>query len=335
MTSRTSYPEFYARDFGRCVFPLIKLGYKDKVKKTYEYAFNIYKKEKKFSLIITPQEKLFDFPKYSPDGFAFFLLGLTQLNDKELISENKAFLQKELNRFVELVINKKTGLVKKNKHFSDAQDYSIRNSGSYTNVACFVVQQSASKLGLRNPLKKYDYKKLFLKHFWNGLYFYDDLDKKNYFSADANIEPFREGLFVNKTKQEREMFFLIDKKLETLGMNNPFPTKYHPDKKKEYETLSFEFFNKWERDSVWLSLGISYLESLKSFDKEKHDEYLDKYKEMIETERCFPELLDSKTGKPFKSMFYTSEDSMLWASNVLWLLKERRRKEKKEREKKG
>lgn len=82
-TSTTSYAEFWARDFGRCIPALLELGFEREVGDTYRLA--CYECEGHFSLVLTPSGKPFDFPAYAPDGFAFFLYGLAKLDDPSLV----------------------------------------------------------------------------------------------------------------------------------------------------------------------------------------------------------------------------------------------------------
>ena len=70
---------------------------------------------------------------------------------------------------------------------------------------------------------------------------------------------------------------------------------------------------------------ISYLypfcEVIKNIDKELCKKYLYQYKEQILKHKNFLEVY-TPNGKPFKTLFYYTDDSMLWSSIYLDLVKE-------------
>ena len=120
-TSLWSYPELWARDFGRCVPALVGLGFEREVAETYRYALACYEREGAFALVITPDGRLFDVPAgYAPDAFAFFLHGLVVLGDSALVDRHRAFLEREAARFATLVTDPETGLVRRGVLFSEA-----------------------------------------------------------------------------------------------------------------------------------------------------------------------------------------------------------------------
>jgi hypothetical protein len=105
MTSHTTYAEFWSRDFGRCVPALLGLGFEREVGDTLHYALERYAQAGRYALVIDPSGKLLDFPAYAPDGFAFLLSALVALNDTSLVRRHRGLLQRELHRFVSLVIS--------------------------------------------------------------------------------------------------------------------------------------------------------------------------------------------------------------------------------------
>ncbi len=165
------YKEFWTRDFGLVVEHLIKLGYKDKVRKTLEYALRIFKKHNKITTAITPSGIPYDFPCYAPDSLAYLTKCLAVLNDKRLINEYRIFLSRKILEYFDIVIDKETWLVRRDRQFSTMKDYSIRSSSCYDNCMTAMLKENIGKLGLENPFKNYNYKELIKKNFWRNSFF--------------------------------------------------------------------------------------------------------------------------------------------------------------------
>ncbi len=322
-TSLTSYAQFWARDFGRCAPALLDLGFERQVGETYAYALCVYERFGRFALVITPRGELLEFPlgTYSPDGFAFFLMGLAHLADGALVKKYRGLLEREITRFYETVVDPRSGLVRSGIHFSEAQDYVVRSSSCYSNVMCFVAQRSIDALGLSNPLAGFDYPELIPERYFEGRHFCDDERRRDYISGDASILPFWSGLF-GWDDQAARLFARVLRKLDADGINAPLPARYGNTARKNRDMIFIERFNRWQRDAVWTCLGIHVLETLERLDRARFCLELKKYEQLVEEKGCFPEVLDGETEELYEGPFYMAEDSMLWAAN-LWRMLER------------
>ena len=315
-TSRGHFCEFYTRDFGWCVDSLIELGYNKEIKKTLEYALDVFSKNGKVATTISPSENAFDFPRYSVDSLPYLVRSLAVSNQKNIANKHKTFLNKEIKRFYNLVIDKKTGLVRKDKYFSSMKDHSLRKSSCYDNAFVWVLSESLKKFPfLINPFKKYDYKKLIFDNFWREEYFLDDLSGKKYVAGDANIIPFWLGLFDSK-EMMKKAFNLMHKE----GLDNPFPLKYGTlESKKQQNYSGYSIFAEdYETNTIWMHIGLFYVKLLKQIDKKGYQKYKKEYEKLILKHRNFLETF-TKKGKPYKTFFYYSDESMLWAANYLTL----------------
>jgi hypothetical protein len=318
MTSRFSYPEFWARDFGRCAPALLSLGFEREVAETYRYALDRYEREGAFALVITPGGRLFDFPAgYAPDGFAFFLHGLARLGDRALVSRHKAFLEGEAARFASLVADPRTGLVRRNTLFSEAQDNAVRDSSCYSNAACFLARESLQELGLRNPLARFDYRAL-LEAFWDRDHFVDDLRRPSFPSGDAQIMPFWCGAL------GAERLDTVLTWMDARRLNDPLPARYGDGPSPGRRMHVVHRLNPWQASAVWTCLGLQLLEVLRGARHPRFLVELGRFRALVERERCFPEVLEAETGALFASPVLLSEDSMLWAANLWELLRSAR-----------
>jgi hypothetical protein len=320
-TSVSSYPEFWARDFGRCVPPLLALGFEREVGETYRYALGRFEQAGHFALVITPGGRLFDFPAYAPDGFALFLFGLERLGDRALVERHRPLLEREAERFAALVLDQRTGLVRRGERFSEAQDYAVRDSSCYSNCLCALLQRSLRALGLANPLERFDYRALVLEHFWAGDHFLDDQARRDDPSGDAQLLPFWTGL-IDRDQAGRERLDTVLRWMDAQGLNRPLPSRYGVGGSEGRRMHLLHLLNPWQGDTVWTCLGLHLLEVLRDFGHPRFQVELGRYRTLVERVGCFPEVLDGGSAELYEGPFYMSEDSMLWAAN-LWSLLDR------------
>jgi hypothetical protein len=317
MVSAGHFSVFYARDFGWCTEALLKLGYRKEVLNTLSYALTAFEKHGRIEQSITMHGRAFTFPdKYSPDALAFLVRSLRLAKAKALVRKHKTFLEKEVGRYYDTVIEPKTGLVRKNVSFSSIKDYSVRQSSCYDNVMTAMLSEDLSYLKMNNPLKACDYRKLIIRKFWKRNYFLDDLSGFQHVCGDANVMPFWSGLIDDKA--------MLRKALATMrneGLDVPFPLKYTARRFRKQKMISLELFaGNYERDAVWMHIGLMFIRILAQVDRPRARACLAQYEDLMAKHRNFLEVFDKK-GRPFRTLFYYSDESMLWVANYLYLKK--------------
>ena len=67
-------------------------------------------------------------------------------------------------------------------------------------------------------------------------------------------------------------------------------------------------------------MGPLWIEIVAKVDKAKAKEYLEIYKQKMDEHSNFLEVYNKK-GRPFKTSFYYTDESMLWVANIAALLK--------------
>jgi hypothetical protein len=315
--SRGHFCEFYCRDFGWCAEALLSLGFRNEVMSTLDYAFSAFEQHGRIEQSISSSGKPFTFPaKYSPDALAFMIRTLKLAKADELVKKYKDFLGQEVRRYYDIVIDKKTGLVRKDCSFSSMKDYAVRQSSCYDNVMTAMLANDLPLIGLYNPFKKWNYKKLIINYFWNGEYFFDDLSDSRVICGDANVMPFWSGILDDKAMLKKAV-----NTVRSQALDKPFPLKYAKERYGEQKAIWQEIFaGNYERNSIWAHVGLMYIRVVAQIDKKLVKEYLAQYKKQIEKYRTFLEVYDSD-GKPFKNLFYYTDESMLWAANYLFMSK--------------
>jgi hypothetical protein len=312
-TSTGHFSQFWARDFGWCIEPLINLGCRENVKKTLEYALARYQKFNTVTTAISPKGVPFDFPVHGPDSLAYLIRSLRILGDDGLLAKYKGFLNSQLEVYAAKFINRHTGLVR-NKHFSSIKDHAIRNSSCYDNTMVAMLSDELLKIKvLYNPFASYGGKDMLIKHFWRKDHFIDDLSGQDIISGDANVFPYWSGVIESK----RMLRSSIEKIIEA-GLDKPFPLRYYYKKSSSHSMIGEEFFAKgYERNTIWAHLGMLYIATVRKINKPLAKRYMESYTRVIERYSNFLEVFN-KDISPFRSFFYHADEGMLWASMYLW-----------------
>ncbi|MBN1503128.1 hypothetical protein JW930_06285 [Candidatus Woesearchaeota archaeon] len=314
-TSLGNFTEFWTRDFGYCCKALLNLGYKEEVLQTLDYALHIFRKYDRITTTINPHEKPLDIFTYSPDSLPILLMTLRLSKASALVSKYKKFLESEVKKYIGLVINKETKLVKDKKAFSSIKDNAIRSSSMYNNCMIALLSKELDNINIKNPLKKIDYEKLITGMFWTGDYFLDDLSEHRYIAGDANVFPFWTGAIKSKEKLMKCI-----RKIQEAELDSPFPLKYTKVKEGKYLLIPELFTPNYEGNSIWMHLGLIYIEQVMEIDKKQAEKYIKEYQELIKKYKTFLEVFNPDET-PYKSLIYMADEGMLWASIYLYLYK--------------
>jgi len=310
--------EFYVRDFAFCCEALITLGYSEQVRSTLQYALSIFKKNNRITTSISPDGIPFDFPAYAPDSLALFLLTLTRTKNDDLVRKdnNGAFLQSQINIFIEQVIDKTTVLPKK-RRFSGIRDHAKRKGSCYDMVMIAVVARESRLLGFDFPYTLEDITRTLLSTYWNGTYFFEDLQRQNIVVGDANVFPFWTGII-----DDKEMMTDAFIAMQAARLDAPFPLRYVNSLDKKREGISLHLANMfagdYETDSMWIHMGLCYMQLLTQINPALAKQHLAAYTRNIEKHKNFLEVY-SNSAEPFRTAFYTCDEGMLWCANYLVL----------------
>ncbi|MBU0536506.1 MAG: hypothetical protein KKE20_06050 [Nanoarchaeota archaeon] len=314
MTSTGNFAQFWSRDFGICTEALVKQGYKLEVAETLEYALARFQKAGRITTTITPGGKPYDFPGFASDSLPFMIRSLKIAGSKKLIKKYRSFLLDEIKRYFEIIFDPETGMVRSDRSFSSMKDYSKRKSSAYDNSMAAMLSMDLDELGLSNPFKGFDIRKRMKKELWNGKFFYDDMNKIDNAYGDANVFPFWTGVF-----KDKKMFESCLKHIKKADLDRPFPLKYSGKRKIKGQRMVWQelVVGDYERDSVWMNVGLCFLDCLARFEKKKElERYVKQYSGLVEKHKNFLEVYDHK-GRPFRNVFYRCDAGMLWAVNMI------------------
>ncbi|MBD3312838.1 hypothetical protein GF345_00165 [Candidatus Woesearchaeota archaeon] len=314
MTSTGNFAEFWSRDFGMCCEALVNLGYKLEAAETLDYALAVFQKAGRITTTITPSGKPYDFPGFACDSLPFIIRSLKIVKSDKLISRYRKFLVKEVKRYFETAFDPLTGMIRADRSFSSMKDYSKRKSSAYDNCMAAMLKKDLDELGLFNPFRRFDIRKAIKQELWNGKFFYDDLNKLNVVYGDTQVFPFWTGAF-----NDKRMFESCLKEIRKAKLDRPFPLRYSNQRKVKGQSMVWQefFVGDYERDTVWMHMGLCYLDCLKRFGRKKElNKHLGQYARQISEHKSFLEVFDSK-GEPFRTLFYRCDAGMLWASKFV------------------
>ncbi|MBI2548446.1 hypothetical protein HYW21_03780 [Candidatus Woesearchaeota archaeon] len=311
------FQEFYTRDFGWCVDALHALGYTSEVRKTLRYALTRFTHANRITVAITPRGKPFDFPEFAPDSLAYLLRCLRVLQDIDLMKAHQSLINAEIQRYYQKVIDPTTGLVRRDRTFSAMKDHALRQGSCYNTCMVGMLSKEINALNellkkkvFVNPFEQYDYVSILKKYYWTGSFFRDDCSDNLYVASDAQLFPFWAEIIEDKTMLTSCMYAIQREKLD-----QPVPLKYtaqHQGTLRWYNYLA----SGYQANSIWSMLGMMYCQILAKIDKEKAQEHLLQYEQLITKHHNFLEVYNHD-GNPFRRFFYATDESMLWCS--MWL----------------
>lgn len=320
--SNGHFNQFWVRDFSWIVDSLKSLGFELEAKKTVKNAFQLFKKQGVKTTIW--HNIAFDAPKASIDSVALLLYSINKLTPK-LISKNKEFIAKTVDDMFLRFVNKDDGMALSPKSGS-MKDHAIRQSSCYDNSMLLLLQKILESHNIKSRLNDYNYAKIVYDNFWNGSFFEDDVRNKphkSYVAGDANVIPIFYGL-TTRSKALKSLNSVISE-----GLANPIPLKYC-----NYRCNTMRFLDYltpgYEVASVWTHLGALFLKSCHRLKISETQDFLNRYKSIIEHYKNYLEVFESKNSldknslkpfriKPFKRLLYYSDHSMSWAA-IIWEL---------------
>jgi len=308
--SADHFHDFWMRDFSMSSSALIKLGYKDKVQKTLEYALKIFKRDEKITTTIV-HNRAVDMPAYASDSLPYLIHALRVLGNKKLIKKYQSFLERQAKIYWEIIWDKRLGTVRQDIHFAAAKDMVKRQASCYDTCMVGMLARDLQALSLKNPIEA-NISKLLMKRYFAKEYFLDDLSGRKYLSADAQIFPFWTGLIDDKKILKKIIAAVHAKK-----MDRPFPIKHTERRIKKIERLQGRLFvPNYQGSTIWTQVGALWIELVSQIDPALAQKYIRQYKNHIEKYQTFFEVFHPN-GKPYQSLLYVTDEGMLWSSIFL------------------
>ncbi len=246
---------------------------------------------------------------------------------KRLLHEYMDTLQTLYKGYKDKVLNKETGLIKREVHLSGAKDITRRRSAFYDNVIFWKTTQLAMTLGIIPEDKTYlkDLKKRILDAFWlkDKGYFLEDLSDEgiaySYYSSDWLIV-LSTGFLDPLDPRESNYYRQSVEYIQQQKIDQPFAIKYQQDIRAHRQFLAVRLaVASYGGDAIWSFWGMEYIKVLILLYKQTGDVrykkaaryHLDKYELKMIENGGFPEVYDAN-GNLLQTPFYRSIRQTGW-----------------------
>ncbi|MBI2147742.1 hypothetical protein HYU19_04685 [Candidatus Woesearchaeota archaeon] len=313
--SNGHFQDFWTRDFCFCVRSLLKIKNKDRVIQTLKYAIGVFEQHGVVTTTISSEGMPSDFPQESADSLPLLVRAI-RLADPGLMQQHEQFFLDQIQAYYDRVFDPVASMVTTRRFFSSIKDLTLRYSSTYDNCMLAMLKDDLEAMGFFNPFKEYDIRSAIMENLWNGDYFYEDTRKKPIVTGDANVFPFWTGVV-----HSREMFASCLRQIQKARLDIPFPLKYSSEKETISNTVWFEpLAGRYERNAIWMHLGLCFLEVVQKYHDFFFREYLKKYTALIEQHKTMLEVFDPD-GKPLQERFYITDEAMSWAAMYLGLVR--------------
>ena len=328
-----TYRHFWTRDLGFAAPALMRLGepWPRRLHSSLAWALDTWRR--RGSHVTTTIDPVSRWPvdvfDYGVDSLPLLVGSLRVLGPAgdELAQEHADWLASEIGHYVLQVVDRTTGLVRTDRHFSAHRDTFRNVSTAYGNTMVAMLARDVVETGWGPDLLSRhfrvddgspDWPLLLRRHFWLGDTFRDRLGT-DATSGEANVWPFHAGLV-----DDRSMLAAALETLRREGFTTPYPLKFEVDHRTDGQLWAFRMWSPdYQTTTSWTSLGSIYLELLRRVDPGAAAAQLERMRELIERDGTLWEVLDSR-GRPWHSAsrLSISDSSMLWGAILLALLEE-------------
>jgi len=312
------FRQFWTRDLAMCTPALCRLGYRDRVVASWEWALERFDRAGRITTTIFYKRFPRDVYAYACDSLPMTLFALRQAGAEHLIARHRGLFRREIERFYQVVFDPDLGLARTSGYFSGPRDCMTGRSTVFANTMIALLGQvTDGESLLPNPLAGHDMRGQLLRHHWTGRYFRDSLCRELP-SGDANVWPFFFGIF-DGWSQDTAMRRSAFATLEQRGFTDPVPLRYFERRLPESELPIPKLFTpNYQGDPSWTQLGAVFLRELAKIDHGKMVAHRTRMAEFIERDRNYLELY-TPDGKPYigRARIYHCDEGMIWAALFL------------------
>ena len=308
------FRQFWTRDLAMCTPALCRLGFRDRVVRSWEWGLERFERAGRITTTIFARRFPRDVYAYACDSLPMLLFALEAAGAQHLIARHQALLSREVKRFYETVFDPELGLARPDGYFSGPRDCMTGRSTVFANTMVALLGRLLDRAaGLPRPLAGHDVAAAMRRHHWMGDAFRDSLDR-TFPSGDANVWPFFFGIF-----EDRDMWRSAFGVLEAGGFTSPVPLRYFPRRMPDAELPVPKLFTpNYQGDPSWTQLGPVYMHVLAEIDRPRMERHRANVAALIERDRNYLEIY-TPDGKPYRgrAFLYHADEGMIWAAMFL------------------
>jgi hypothetical protein len=317
------FHQFWTRDICFSAVALARLSdrHRDAVLRSLEWAIQVWRRRDSH---VTTTIHYFDQPvdifDYGVDCVPLLLAACRQLDGADLLERHREWLAGEVAHYVDQVVDPGRGLVRTDRMYSAHRDTMVNRCNAYGNSMVALLAKTLRQLGWDVPPSLQELAqqpdRLLMSEFWDERGFFVDERGDTRPSGEGNIWPFWTGVVTDPSVLRQALA-----SLESHGLTDPLPLKYESIRQPESEPRLIRFLMPdYQGATVWTSLGSMYMRLRHAVDPGPQPA-IERYREWIEREGVFWEVMDDQTHERYWSSFVTqSDEGMLWSAIFLDLL---------------
>jgi hypothetical protein len=316
------FRQFWTRDLGFSAGPLVRLGYRERVRASLAWALDAWAAGGRVTTTIFPGRRPRDVYLLGIDSLPLLLHALRTVDGADLLSSHGSWLRREVIRYADAAIDPRTGLARPGRRYSTHRDTVRTGSNCYANTMLALLSRTLGETSwFPDPVPPGASRRLVDVH-WRGDRFVDD-PATGEVTGDAIVFPFwldvvppGAGLAPALAAADR------------VGLTTPLPLRYATVRHAAAEDpLQRLFVPDYQGSSIWTSLGAIYLSLLDGLDPVAATPGVDAYARLIERDGTYWEVLAGDL-RPYRGRLgiFRADEGMLWSAIFLDVLERRRRR---------
>jgi hypothetical protein len=310
------FRQFWTRDLGFSAEPLVRTGYADHVRASLAWALDAWSHDGRVTTTVFPGRRPRDVYALGIDSLPLLVHALRVCGADDLVARHARWLEREVRRYAQAVLDPATGLVRSDRRFSSHRDTVVTAGNAYANAMVVSLDRHLRETGwLPSPIPDGAADR-FVTAFWRGDRFVERPDA-DLVTGDALIFPFWSGAVPDGLGLERAL-----KTARDAGLATPLPLRYVARRDPAAEDpVQRLFVPDYQGTAIWTSLGAIYLQLLARVDPSAARAALTTYAELIERDGTVWEVLRDDL-RPYAGRLglFRADEAMLWSAILLDLL---------------
>jgi hypothetical protein len=309
------FRQFWTRDLGFAAPSLLGLGQGDRVRASLAWALDAWARSGHVTTTIFAGRRPRDVWTLGVDSLPLLLATLRIAGAEELLLRHGAWLQRDLDAYLETVVDTATGLVRDDRHLSTHRDTVRTRSNTYANAMLVLLDDALAATQWFDRISPTDVRERFLERSWAGDRMVDRPDTREV-TGDAAVVPFVFGVAPD------ELLAPALAAARDAGLTDPLPLRYAADRRADDEDpLQRRLVPDYQGTAIWTSLGAWYLQLLWRVDARAAGSLAAAYARRIEADGTVWEVFDGRAASPEdlrpyrgRGSLFVADEAMLWAA---------------------
>lgn len=313
------FRQWWTRDLGLSVVPLVRLGHAERVRASLAWALEAWAVEGRVTTTIFTGRRARDVYCLGIDSLPLLLHALRAVDGSDLVARHGDWLGREVARYAEEAVDPTTSLVRSGRRYSTHRDTIRTGSNCYANAMLALLARTLEETGwFASPVPPGAAGRL-VDAFWRDDRFVDD-PAAGRVTGDATVSPFWLGVVGPELGLADALATAA-----RVGLASPLPLRYASRRDAAAEDpVQRLFVPDYQGSSIWTSLGAIYLSLLDEIDPAAADPGVGAYARLVERDGTFWEVLTDDL-RPYRGRLgiFRADEAMLWSSIFLDLLERR------------